>query len=83
MIYINRIDALMMGCTHEGTLFGVPAWFDSADPESESIPKFTPFYYWCNFADWCYDMAALFLSDHQTLSSPIYVTGPIVRHEVP
>jgi hypothetical protein len=77
MLYINRIEALKMGCTHEGTLFGVPAWFDSADPESESVPKFLPFYYWVQFADWCYETAVIFMRADQTLVSPVYVTGPI------
>jgi hypothetical protein len=79
--YISKADALDAGLTHEGTLFGVPAWFASAEENAEgnfmATPKFKPLVIWTLFADSLYDIAELFLPAGQVLESPIRVTGRV------
>ena len=77
-IYITKACALEVGMTHEGTLFGVPAWFQGDDDEcSMATPKIPALHAWCMFADFCYATAAFFMPSDGVLVSPITVTGPI------
>jgi hypothetical protein len=79
--YITREDALAAGLTHEGTLFGVPAWFAGAGENDEgnfmATPKFKPLGIWTLFADSLYDIAECFLPAGRVLESPIRITGEI------
>ncbi len=76
-LYITKAEALEMGFTHEGTLFGIPAWFESERDDAGIAPKFQPFQLWCWFADRCYEAATIFMRADQVLASPIRVTGRI------
>jgi hypothetical protein len=78
-MFIDRLAALEEGLTHEGTLYGVPAWFadDGAGEITLTTPKFLPFAAWCWLADMAFDLAAYFTPSDQLLVSPIHVTGRI------
>lgn len=79
MIYITKAGALAAGLTHEGTLFGVPAWFadDGSGDISMATPKFVPLRAWCWLADQACELATYFMRADQVLASPITVTGRI------
>ncbi len=77
MVYITKEDALGMGFTHEGYLFGVPAWFDGAGDDAGITPKFIPFQYWCWLADKACEFATLFMREDQGFHTPIRITGRI------
>ena len=80
MIYITRKTAIESGLTHEGTLFGVPAWFSGDDEEIVgAVPKFIPFTIWTLFADFMFDAVALLMPRHIQLNSPITITGKITQ----
>lgn len=78
MVYISKARAIEAGLTHEGTLYGVPAYFGEDDGQLVmATPKVPVLQLWCLFADAMYELASLFLNEHQVLKSPIYVERPI------
>ena len=78
LIYISRDRAQEIGLTHEGTLFGVPAWFAGDDEEiAMATPKVPVLHAWCWFADRCFELAAFFTPSHVELVSPIRITRRI------
>ena len=82
MIYINKADALAAGLTHEGTLFGVPAWFvDVPHSSDEAIgtPKFVPLIAYCIVANLAFAAAAYLLPVGTVLRTPIYIKGRITH----
>lgn len=84
MPYITKKKALAMGFTHEGRLFGVPAWFLGDLYGVECVvasPKFLPLTAWCWLADKAYELASCFISHDTILASPIRVTGRIQKVE--
>lgn len=77
-IYITQAAALDAGLTHEGTLFGVPAWFDGDDDHiAMATPKIPLLHLWCMLCDGLYEMASTFLGTDEVLRSPITVTRRI------
>lgn len=79
-IYITRATAKAAGLTHEGTLFGVPAWFQGDDEDADvtmATPKVPLLHAWCWLADKFYEFGAMLIPADQVLRSPIHVTGPI------
>lgn len=78
-MYITKERALEAGLTHEGTLYGVPAWFadDGNGETSMATPKFLPLQAWCYLADKAFDLAACFMPATCVLESPITITGRI------
>ena len=79
ILYINKKKAIESGLTHEGYLFGCPAWFaDDDDGEiCMATPKFWPLHAWCILADYVYEIASYFMPKNRVLVSPIRVTGKI------
>lgn len=74
MLYITRQEALNAGLTHEGTLFGVPAYLAiTSDYVVSGTPKVPVLVLWCMFADALYELASYFLRGHQVLQSPIRI----------
>jgi hypothetical protein len=77
LIYLTKARALESGLTHEGTMFGVPAWFDGDGDSGMATPKLPVLHLWCIFADFFYEMASYFIPSDGVLVSPIYITGRI------
>lgn len=78
MFYITKRQALAAGLTHEGTLFGVPAYFESSDGDIVmGTPKVPILHLWCALCDSLYELASYFLHGHHVLISPIYIKRPI------
>lgn len=79
--YITREEARTAGYTHEGTLYGVPAWFlGDGMTEGEyflATPKFMPLERWTLFCEWLYDQLEYLVPAGVELTSFIRVTGPI------
>ena len=59
MLHISQEEALELGMTHEGTLYGVQVWY-SGDPEDldsmSILPKFIPALAWLFLADAATDL---------------------------
>jgi hypothetical protein len=80
MLYITKRQALDAGLTHEGKLFGVPAWFGEDDGHiCMATPKIPLLHVWCMFCDALYELASYFLHGHQVLTSPIHIKGLIQK----
>ena len=77
-LYITQARALEIGLTHEGSLFGVPAWFAGDDDEiAHATPKLPVLHLWCMFADFCFEMASHLTPADRELVSPITVRARI------
>jgi hypothetical protein len=79
LIYIGRATAKAAGLTHEGTLFGVPAWFAGDDDGELSMatPKVPLLHAWCWLADKFYAFGAMLIPADAELRSPIHITNRI------
>ncbi|HEY1035526.1 MAG TPA: hypothetical protein VGE09_11155 [Pseudoxanthomonas sp.] len=81
-LYLTRARAIALGFTHEGTLFGVPAWMRDVDgdPARDPIiacPKVPLLQLWAMLADAAYASATWFMFEDQVLPIPIRVLGKI------
>lgn len=79
LIYITRDLAKECGLSHEGTLFGVPAWFDGDVDDDMFIatPKIPALHAWCWLADKFYEFGAYLIPADAVLRSPISITNRI------
>jgi len=51
-MFVNREEALELGLTHEGTMFGLPVWMGEIHTDSPMVcPKFQPGRYWLSLCD--------------------------------
>lgn len=79
-IYVPESLALQIGMTHEGRMFGVPAWL-ADDPNDRDIfwgaPKVPLLTLWCIFADKCYELFSYTMPSDKYLKTPIYPTRKI------
>ncbi|HFT6991394.1 hypothetical protein ACL5HQ_13755 [Stenotrophomonas maltophilia] len=58
--------------THEGRLFGVPAWLrEDSDTQVTASPKVPVLHLWCMAVDLVLEIAAAFVQEDRTLESPI------------
>ncbi|EED38465.1 hypothetical protein SSKA14_1476 [Stenotrophomonas sp. SKA14] len=58
--------------THEGRLFGVPAWLrEDSDSQVTGSPKVPALHLWCMAVDLVLEIAAAFVQEDRTLESPI------------
>ena len=82
-LFFSLQDAKRVGMTHEGTLFGVPAWMTNDDECVMAVPKFVPFNAWTLFASFLFDVAADILCNRNTgpLVCPIKVGRSIAQIE--
>lgn len=78
-LYITKKRALAVGLTHEGTLFGVPAWFagDDQGDIAMATPKAPVLHAWCKLADLFMEGLSYFTPADHVLVSPIHVKGRI------
>lgn len=81
-LYLARARAVAIGFTHEGTLFGVPAWMRDVDgdPEGDPViacPKVPVLQLWAMLADAAFEAATWFMWEDQVLAVPIRIAGPI------
>ena len=80
LIYITRDHAKAAGLTHEGTLFGVPAWFEGNDEDSDvtmATPNVPLLHAWCWLADKFYAFGAMLIPADAVLRSPITIKNRI------
>lgn len=74
LIYIGRRRALELGFTHEGTLFGVPAWMiDVSAEQVTACPKVPALQLLALLADSLLELARFFVSTDRTIKAPIAV----------
>ncbi len=78
-LYIDRASAIDAGMTHEGRLFGVPAWLrEDSDTQVTASPKVPALHLWCMAVDLVLEIAAAFVQEDLTLESPITLGRRIV-----
>lgn len=75
LIYLPRRAAIAYGMTHEGTLFGVPAWMSvgSHDNELLAAPKVPVLQLWTLLADSVFELITWFMPADWTIESPIHI----------
>lgn len=69
-LIINEDEARAAGLTHEGTLFGVPAWVAIDGEMVIGCPKFSPLRHYCDFGNWLLDVAASMAGDDVQFVTP-------------
>ncbi|MFT4410199.1 hypothetical protein ACLMOV_11270 [Stenotrophomonas muris] len=74
LIYVTKGDALANGMTHEGTLFGVPAWLRvDSEEQVTGTPKIPALHLWCWVIDQLLELTCCLLPRDCALVSPITV----------
>lgn len=77
-LFISKDEALGVGMTHEGTIFGVPVWMANEGTEVvAACAKFVPFELWLGFCSWLFDALLVFVPSNQELETPIKTKGRI------
>lgn len=77
-IYVTRADAIEAGMTHEGRLFGCPAWLRvDSEVQVTGTPKIPALHLWCWFVDFMLDTAACLIPEDVQIVSPISIGKPI------
>lgn len=70
-VYVRRSVTDECGLTHEGTLFGIPAWFTGDDKYTAiGVPKIVPLQYYCILADKSLDLLTYFMPDTWSMETP-------------
>lgn len=78
IFYITKATALAHGMTHEGRLFGVPAWMtETAENEVVAAPKIPILQFWCCAIDYLMEFATYFMIEDDALVTPITILRPI------
>lgn len=71
-LYVDRESAIEAGMTHEGLLFGVPAWLrEDGYSQVTGSPKVPALHLWCMVVDLVLEIAAAFVQEDRALESPI------------
>ncbi|MGQ5267446.1 hypothetical protein [Xanthomonas arboricola] len=71
-LYVSEALAIENGMTHEGSLFGAPAWLRvDSDEQVTGTPKVPALHVWCLLVDLGLEFGSYFLRDDQMLVSPI------------
>lgn len=73
-LYLTEKRAIEIGFTHEGTLFGVPAWL--MNPTTDDLlgcPKVPALQLWAMIADWFFEFASNFIYEDESFELPIRV----------
>ncbi|MBH1877704.1 hypothetical protein I5W23_04365 [Stenotrophomonas maltophilia] len=71
-LYVDKESAIEAGMTHEGRLFGVPAWLrEDSDSQVTASPKVPALHLWCMGVDLVLEIAAAFVQEDRALESPI------------
>ncbi|MFL6141722.1 MAG: hypothetical protein ACJ72N_07605 [Labedaea sp.] len=76
---ITKQEAIRAGFTHEGTLYGVPAYF-AGNMQSANVmamPKVPILHWYCMLAEMAYDAATYFMSTGELLVYPLKIEGRI------
>lgn len=77
MIYVDKATALEIGMTHEGTLYGMPAWLAKSGDNFNATPKFPITIAWIWPVDRLYDLVSYFMREDQWMETPIRMTRAI------
>ena len=77
-IYVTRADAIEDGMTHEGRLFGCPAWLRiDSEEQVTGTPKIPALHLWCWLVDFMLGTAACLIPEDVQIVSPISIGKPI------
>jgi hypothetical protein len=79
LLYLPRRVAIEYGMTHEGWLFGVPAWIAQGSHNNEliAVPKIQILQLWALLADAVLGLATYFMREDQSFEAPIRIVRPI------
>ncbi len=76
-IYLRESTAVSCRMTHEGSMFGVPAWLTMDGDVCHGCPKVPVLQLWCILIDSLMDAATSFLSEDVVLEVPIHMGRPL------
>lgn len=77
-LYVTRAAAIEAGMTHEGRLFGCPAWLRvDSDEEVIGTPKVPLLHLWCLLIDGLLVIGSYFIPPDRILVSLITIGKPI------
>lgn len=77
-LYLTRARAIALGFTHEGRLFGVPAWMRDVNSEAPiCCPKILVLQFYAMACDWVFESFAAGMPEDATLETPLVVTRRI------
>ena len=78
-IYTRESAAVAIGLTHEGRVFGAPAWVTSDGETCHWCTKLPALQLWCILIDSLMEAATYFLPEDVVLEVPIHVGRPLGR----
>lgn len=74
LLYVTEAAARDAGMTHEGRMFGVPAWLAvTGENEVVGCPKVTALQLWCMAVDALMEAATYFIPADVCVETPIYI----------
>lgn len=76
-IYLTKAQALALGLTHHGSIFGIPAWVTDAGEDVIGVPKVPLLAAFTLTMDWLMYAALHFLPDDVALETPLKIGHPI------
>jgi len=78
-LFLTKADALEFGLTHEGTLYGVPAFLgDVTNPDSfMAVPKIPALVLWIMFCNKMFQFFSNFVSEDTIIKTPMVVGAPL------
>lgn len=79
LIYLPRAAAVAYGMTHEGRLYGVPAWLAVGTQPNElfGAPKVPMLQLWCLLADAVLEATTYFMPADRAIETPVTILKPI------
>lgn len=78
-LYLTEASAVEYGMTHEGRLFGVPAWLTiTGENEVLGAPKVPILQLWCILIDRLMDAACWLIPEDVEVATPVFVGRSIV-----
>ncbi|APQ41897.1 MAG: hypothetical protein G3W64_19830 [Xanthomonas euvesicatoria] len=76
-LYTRESAAMAIGMTHEGRMFGVPAWLTTDGDVCYGCPKVPVLQLWCILIDSLMGAATYFLPEDAVLEVPIHIGRPL------
>ena len=74
-LYLTKADAVELGMTHEGTLFGLPVYLGEVDNPEQflAIPKIPVLVLWTVLCSKLFDFFAMFCHPDTEIVTPVVV----------
>lgn len=78
LVYVTKARAIEAGLTHEGCLYGVPAWLRPDGEDVIACPKLPILHLWVALASASFDLLMWLVPAGQSVEMPIRLGNRIV-----